>query len=63
MKRNRLLVLPVVLGASLVFHSFALARPDGPYSQNSEANDLFLKAHELLGKSDPRTGGKLANAR
>ena len=63
MKMNRLLVLPVVLGASLVFVSFAHARPGGPYSQNPEANDLFLKAHELFGKSDPRTGGKLANAR
>jgi tetratricopeptide (TPR) repeat protein len=33
------------------------------YSQNAEANDLFLKAREYFNKSDPRTGGKLANAR
>jgi tetratricopeptide (TPR) repeat protein len=43
--------------------SVAENRPASVYSQNPEANDLFLKAHELFNKSDPRTGGKLANAR
>ena len=34
------------------------------YSQNVEANELFLRAREFYGKSDPRVaGGKLANAR
>ncbi|HKQ52299.1 MAG TPA: tetratricopeptide repeat protein [Pyrinomonadaceae bacterium] len=34
------------------------------YSQNAEANELFLKAREYFNKSDPRVpGGKLSNAR
>ena len=33
------------------------------YSQNPEANKLFLKARDYFHKSDPRTGGTLANAR
>ena len=33
------------------------------YSQNPEANELFLKAREYYDKSNPRTGGTLANAR
>jgi tetratricopeptide (TPR) repeat protein len=33
------------------------------YSQNAEANELFLKAREYYNKSNPRTGGTLANAR
>lgn len=34
------------------------------YSQNAEANELFLKGREYYNKSDPRIpGGKLANAR
>lgn len=34
------------------------------YSQNAEANELFLKARDYYNKSDPRMiGGKLANAR
>jgi len=33
------------------------------YSQNPEANELFLKAREYFNKSDPRTDGTLANAR
>jgi len=33
------------------------------YSQNPEANALFLKAREYFNKRDPRTGGELANAR
>jgi tetratricopeptide (TPR) repeat protein len=33
------------------------------YSQNPEANELFLKAREYYNKSNPRTGGALANAR
>ena len=42
------------------------AQPAAPavYSQNPEANELFLKAREFYSKSDPRVaGGKLANAR
>ena len=63
MSKNMLLVLSVVLTAMLVSPSFAEDRPSVVYSAIPEANDLFLKAHELFGKSDPRTGGKLANAR
>jgi len=33
------------------------------YSQNPEANELFLEAREYFNKRDPRTGGALANAR
>ena len=33
------------------------------YSQNPEANELFLRAREYFNKSDPRTGGTLANGR
>jgi tetratricopeptide (TPR) repeat protein len=33
------------------------------YSQNSEANALFLKARELMKIGDPHTGGKLSNVR
>ena len=33
------------------------------YSQNPDANELFLRAREYFNKSDPRTGGTLANAR
>lgn len=33
------------------------------YSQNPEANALFLKAREYFNNRDPRTGGALANAR
>jgi tetratricopeptide (TPR) repeat protein len=33
------------------------------YSQNPEANELFLKAREYYNKSNPRTGGTLASAR
>ena len=33
------------------------------YSQNSEANELFLKARELVKQGDPHTGGKLSNTR
>jgi tetratricopeptide (TPR) repeat protein len=33
------------------------------YSQNAEANELFLKARDYYNKSNPRTGGTLANAR
>ena len=35
----------------------------GVYSQNPEANELFLKARDSYGKSDPRTGGSLDKAR
>src|SRR3712207_6218433 len=34
-----------------------------PFSQSPEANELFLQAREYYGKSDPRTGGRLAHAR
>ena len=63
MEKTGLLVLSVVFAAALNSLSFAQDRPSVVYSRNSEANDLFLKAHELFGKSDPRTGGTLANAR
>ena len=65
-------ILRIILGtillafvpASLVF---AAANPasSGPdvYSQVPEANDLFLRARELVKISDPRSGGKLSNAR
>jgi hypothetical protein len=33
------------------------------YSQEAEANDLFLRGQDLLAHSDPRTGGTFANAR
>ena len=33
------------------------------YSQNPDANELFLKAREYLRKGNPRTGGPLANTR
>ena len=57
-------VLLAFVPASMVF---AAAKPAtrGPeiYSQDPEANDLFLKARELVKLSDPRSGGKLTNAR
>ena len=45
--------------------SVAIGQTTAPmiYSQIPEANELFLKAREYYSKSDPRTGGKLANAR
>ncbi len=39
------------------------ATAEAIYSQNSEANELFLKGREYFNKSDPRTDGTLANAR
>lgn len=41
----------------------AQAPPALVYSQNPEANALFLQAREYVAKSDPHSGGKLANAR
>src|SRR4029077_7402747 len=61
MSTNMMLVLSIVLAQ--VSQSLAETKPTPVYSQNPEATDLFLKAHELFAKSDPRTGGKLANAR
>jgi tetratricopeptide (TPR) repeat protein len=63
MSKNILFALSVMWAAMPVSRSFAENPPSTVYSQNREANDLFLKAHELFDKSDPRTGGKLANAR
>src|SRR5437773_11511950 len=63
MKKHSLIVSYVVLTAVVVCPSFAQKGPSAVYSQNPEANALFLKAREYYGKSDPRTGGKLANAR
>ena len=46
---------------------FAAATPasTGPeiYSQVPQENDLFLRARELAKTGDPRSGGKLSNAR
>ncbi len=39
------------------------ATPTVVYSQNPEANSLFLRAREYLKTGDPRTGGPLANTR
>lgn len=61
MSANMLSVLLIVLAQ--VPQSLTEPKPTPVYSQNPEANDLFLKAHGLFAKSDPRTGGKLANAR
>ena len=63
MKKHSLIVSYVVLTAVVVCPSFAQKGPSAVYSQNPEANALFLKAREYYGKSDPRTGGKLADAR
>src|SRR6266550_9118140 len=64
MKKHSLAVSYVVLTAVLICPSLAQKGPSAAvYSQNREANALFLKAREYSGKSDPRTGGKLANAR
>jgi len=58
---SMLLVLSIVLAQGS--RSLAETKPTPVYSQNPAANELFVKAHELFAKSDPRTGGKLANAR
>ncbi|HEV3468036.1 MAG TPA: tetratricopeptide repeat protein [Pyrinomonadaceae bacterium] len=74
MKRMLMVLLPLILHASAPDTSRTSARSadgvkrqaaaDTVYSQNAEANELFLKAREYLSKSDPRTpGGKLVNAR
>jgi hypothetical protein len=64
MKKHSLAVSYVVLTVVLICPSLAQKGPSAAvYSQNPEANALFLKAREYSGKSDPRTGGKLANAR
>ena len=39
------------------------ATPTVVYSQNPEANELFLKAREYLTKGNPRIGGSLATTR
>jgi tetratricopeptide (TPR) repeat protein len=65
-----LLLLPLALGASRTSARSAAetqkqqAAAGTIYSQNAEANELFLKARDYYNKSDPRIpGGKLANAR
>ncbi|MDX6613537.1 MAG: hypothetical protein QOD75_2723 [Blastocatellia bacterium] len=63
-----LVLLVSVLGsspASAQTADEAKARAAGAqvYSQSKEANELFLKAREYYSKSNPRTGGTLANAR
>ncbi len=63
MKKRSLIVSYVVLTSVFICPSLAQKGPSAVYSQNPEANALFLKAREYSGKSDPRTGGKLANAR
>src|SRR5437762_14174533 len=63
MKKHCLAVSYVVLTAVLICPSLAQKGPSAVCSQNPEANALFLKARENSGKTDPRTGGKLANAR
>jgi tetratricopeptide (TPR) repeat protein len=57
-----------LLAGLVLLGGFALSISAAPaqqvYSQNAEANALFLKAREYFSKSDPRVaGGKLANAR
>jgi tetratricopeptide (TPR) repeat protein len=74
MKSMLMIFLPLVLFTSAQGASQTSARSADDtkrqanagtvYSQNPEANELFLKAREYLNKSDPRiAGGKLANAR
>jgi tetratricopeptide (TPR) repeat protein len=74
MKRVLMVLLPLLLLASAQGASQLSARsadhtrrqtdPATVYSQDAEANELFLKAREYLSKSDPRiVGGKLSNAR
>src|SRR4051794_13145094 len=63
-----LVLLASVLGASSAFAQTAddQKRQAGTtqlYSQSAEANELLLKAREYYNKSNPRTGGALANAR
>jgi len=52
-----------VLAVALVSPSLATEAPSSVFSQDPQANDLFVKARDYLGKSDPRVGGQLANAR
>jgi tetratricopeptide (TPR) repeat protein len=63
MKKYSLLVSYLVLATSLVSPSLAQKEPPAVYSQNPQANNVFLKAREYYAKGDPRTGGKLANCR
>lgn len=63
MKKRYLLFRYVALAAAFVSPCLAQKVPPPAYSKNPDANDFFLKAREYSEKSDPRTGGKLANAR
>jgi hypothetical protein len=63
MKRYTLVIVSAVLAAASVPPSLAHDGPSVVYSQNSEANASFLRARDYLGRSDPRVGGKLENAR
>jgi tetratricopeptide (TPR) repeat protein len=63
MKKFCFLIPYVAIAAVFISHIWAQKEPSAIYSKNPEANALFLKAREYVAKSDPRTGGKLANAR
>ena len=66
MKRTAMTLLLLVLLAPAHGAAPRVSAQTAPevYSQNAEANELFLKAREYFSKSDPRIpGGKLANAR
>ena len=61
LKEPVILKLPLTPGQN---ETKAQATNTPVYSENPEANDLFLKARQYLAQSDPRVaGGKLANAR
>ena len=61
MKTLTSIVLSAVLAVALV--PSRATEASGVFSQDPQANELFVKAREYLGKSDPRVGGQLANAR
>lgn len=63
MRKFHLFVSSVLIPVALAVPRLAEEQAAVIYSQNSEANGFFLKAREYAAKSDPRTGGKLANAR
>jgi tetratricopeptide (TPR) repeat protein len=63
MKRHTLVALSAWLAVGFVAPASAHNEPSAVYSQNPEANALFLKARAYLNDSDPRVGGKLQNAR
>jgi serine/threonine-protein kinase len=63
MKLPAALILSAALAAGSVPPSTAQDQPPVVFSQNRDANALFIQARAYLAKSDPRTGGTLANAR